>query len=211
MKKLSLGILALIAAIGLTACDIQWAGVYVSDGVYHHDHYYRSYDPFERSRRHRAERRADRAERENRYHRDRLERIERNTAAKQRSEGVPGLRPPGRKIRSMLMTMENSSVMPVSNFESTDSRVIMVADKYDITHYAATYIVRAIELAKVKDASGINDLGLKRKDFKKILDGDELAESKKAALGEKLLMDTDSVDRLLFDMSNDIDYAHSAK
>lgn len=206
MKKLSLIALAFLAMAGLTACEFD----YVSTGIYHDDYYYRDYD-YQSSRRHQAERRADRAERENRYHRDRLERIERNTASKQRHDGGSGLRPPGRKIHSLIMSMDQSTLMPVSNFESTDSRVILVADKYDITHYAATYIVRAIELAKVKDVSGIVDLGLKKSDFKKVLAGEELSLEKREALGQKLLMDEDSVNRLLFDMSNDIEYARSAQ
>ena len=89
-------------------------------------------------------------------------------------------------------------------FVSTDARVIEVANNYDISHYAATYIVRAIVLAQTKDSSGIKDLGLTVSDFKDIMDGDKLEAGKLNALSLRLLMNKQDTEQLVQEMSEDI-------
>jgi hypothetical protein len=91
---------------------------------------------------------------------------------------------------------------------SSDKRVRTVADKYAISDYAATYIVRAVELAKANDESGITDLGLTSKDFEKMMKGSQLDADKLNAVSAKLLMSTEAVEQMIFDIKNDIDHAH---
>lgn len=136
------------------------------------------------------------------------EEAERDAYDRQEHSGGGGLTPPDRKIDPNMMIMtRGSAVKAQSPFRSTDSRVIQVAQKYDITHYAATYIVRAVELAKIDDASGIADLGLEKKDFQKMIKG-KLSDEKLAAVGSKLLMTTEDVERLMIEMKTDIKNAN---
>ncbi|RYZ68950.1 MAG: hypothetical protein EOP05_15575 [Proteobacteria bacterium] len=89
-------------------------------------------------------------------------------------------------------------------FQSKDARVINLANNYEVSHYAATYLVRAIVLAEAKDASGVKDLGLELKDFRDLYQGKELADSKVQKLGAKLRLSESETARLVSDMSEDV-------
>ena len=102
-------------------------------------------------------------------------------------------------------------VVAAPAFVSTDSRVIGTAAKYGISHYAATYIVRAITLAQAQDTSGITDLGLTVSDFKDIYDGQALAADKMSALASKLLMSNEDTATLVQEMSADVQAEKSAR
>ena len=196
MKSVFTIVLALGAIASLTACDLTVGSGYVSSGVYGSDDYYSSWD------------RPSTHDREDNWHSDRQERKERDAYERQTPNDTSDLNPPGVKPRhSMLMSLEQNSNTSV--WQSTDSRVITVAKKYDISHYAATYIVRALALADMNDDSGIKDLGLKVSDMKRIAKGKSLDSQKLEAMSNRLLMSTESVEQLLFDMKNDIKHAHS--
>ncbi|MEK7355896.1 MAG: hypothetical protein AAB250_05575 [Bdellovibrionota bacterium] len=96
-------------------------------------------------------------------------------------------------------------------FVSTDARVIALANNYDVSHYAATYLVRAVALAQAKDTSGIKALGLDVSDFKDIMDGDEIEASKVNALSLRLLMSKSETERLIGEMSEDIQLEKAAR
>lgn len=96
-------------------------------------------------------------------------------------------------------------------FKSADARVIALADNYDISHYAATYLVRAIVLAQAKDTSGIEALGLSVGDFKELYEGKELEAAKIETLGAKLKMDAASTAQLVADMTVDVQAEKAAR
>jgi len=98
-----------------------------------------------------------------------------------------------------------------SDFVSTDARVISVANSYDISHYAATYVVRAILLAEAKDTSGIQALGLDVSDFKNIMDGKALDSDKLNAMSIRLLMSKGETEDLVANMSTDIQAEKAAR
>lgn len=98
-----------------------------------------------------------------------------------------------------------------SSFVSKDARVIALADKYDVSDYAATYLVRAIVLAQAKDASGVKDLGLSVGDFKDLYDGKEMASAKIDVLASKLKMDSASTSRLVSEMAADVQTEKAAR
>lgn len=98
-----------------------------------------------------------------------------------------------------------------SDFVSTDARVIKVANSYDISHYAATYVVRAILLAEAKDTSGIKALGLDVSDFKDIMDGKALESDKLNAMSLRLLMSKGETEDLVQNMSQDIQAEKAAR
>lgn len=91
-----------------------------------------------------------------------------------------------------------------SDFVSTDARVIKVSNRYEVPHYAATYLVRAIVMAEVQDMSGIKDLGIEVADFRGIYEGKKLESAKIDILGKKLLLDRAETERLLKEMSQDV-------
>lgn len=91
-----------------------------------------------------------------------------------------------------------------TEFVSQDARVIAVANNYDTSHYAATYIVRAVLLAQAEDTSGIKALGLEVKDFKNIMDGKSLEADKLTALSTRLLLSKAETERVVQEMSEDI-------
>jgi hypothetical protein len=96
-------------------------------------------------------------------------------------------------------------------FVSQDSRVIAVSDNYDVTHYAATYLVRAVVLAQTKDTSGIKALGLDVSDFKDIMKGNSLEDAKLEALAKVLLVDKTEAERIVGEMSEDIQAEKAAR
>lgn len=96
-------------------------------------------------------------------------------------------------------------------FVSTDERVIKVADKYAISDYAATYVVRAVVLAQAKDLSGIAELGLEKSDMKKLAEGKELKAEKIEKMSAKLMLSTDETERLVKELSEDIQAEKAAK
>jgi hypothetical protein len=98
-----------------------------------------------------------------------------------------------------------------TDFVSTDDRVIALANNYDVSHYAATYIVRAVALAQAKDTSGIEALGLDVKDFKAIMDGDSIEADKINALSLRLLLSKSETQRLVSEMSEDIQMEKSVR
>lgn len=73
-------------------------------------------------------------------------------------------------------------------FVSHDERVAKVSERYGISHYAATYVVRAALLAEQDDMSGLTDLGLNKKDLEKIYEGKQIASDKMDSMAAKLLM-----------------------
>ncbi len=192
--------LSFIALAALPGCKITSGGYYAGSGIYDDDYSYgtgyRDSSDWDSSH----DSGSSSSSREN------AER-ERDAYNRQEHSGGSGLTPPDRKIRPNMMVMSRDTVMGTGpQFQSTDSRVIKVANKYEITHYAATYIVRAVELAKVDDESGIKDLGLSKKDFQKALKG-KISDDKLAILGEKLLMPTEEVAQLIVRIKNDAEYA----
>jgi hypothetical protein len=98
-----------------------------------------------------------------------------------------------------------------ASFKSADARVIALAENYDISHYAATYLVRAIVLAQAKDTSGIEALGLSVGDFKELYEGKELEAAKIETLGAKLKMDAASTEQLVADMTVDVQAEKAAR
>ncbi|MES2965564.1 MAG: hypothetical protein V4760_16910 [Bdellovibrionota bacterium] len=98
-----------------------------------------------------------------------------------------------------------------TEFVSTDDRVIAVANNYDVSHYAATYLVRAVSLAQAKDSSGIKALGLNVQDFKAIMDGESLEAGKISALSLRLLMSKADTERLVGEMAEDIQMEKSVR
>ncbi len=84
-----------------------------------------------------------------------------------------------------------------TSFTSPDPRVAGVAQKYGISHYAATWIVRATLLAEQDDMTGLHELGLENKDLEKIYEGKKLKPIKMNGLGEKLLMTNEETQRLI--------------
>lgn len=96
-------------------------------------------------------------------------------------------------------------------FQSQDARVIEVANNYDVTHYAATYLVRAIVLAQTKDSSGIKALGLDVSDFKDIMKGEALEAEKIQALSKRLLVSETEATRIVTEMSEDIQAEKAAR
>jgi hypothetical protein len=97
-----------------------------------------------------------------------------------------------------------SSLVSAPKFVSSDARVINMANNYEISHYAATYLVRAIVLAEQKDVSGVKDLGLELKDFRDLYQGKELAGKKIETLGAKLRLSQSETARLVSDMGEDV-------
>lgn len=100
---------------------------------------------------------------------------------------------------------------PAPEFVSSDERVIKTADKYEISHYAATYVVRAILLAQSKDLSGMKDIGLEKSDLKKIYQGKALDDDKLQVMAAKLLMSEEDTAILIDDMSQDIQAEKAAR
>lgn len=188
-----------LAAFSMTACEVSSGGGYVGDGVYHDNGGYNGWDRDNDSSccssGGGSNSNDDRAEREREAH------------DRQTPNDTSDLHPPGVKPRdgANIMSLNNSQT---SAFQSTDARVIKVADKYQISDYAATYIVRAIELAKANDESGITDLGLEKSDFAKVIKGKALSEEKMQALSSRLLMTPERAEKLLSDIKNDIKHAH---
>lgn len=84
-----------------------------------------------------------------------------------------------------------------ASFTSPDPRVAGAAQKYGISHYAATWIVRATLLAEQDDMTGLNELGLEKKDLEKIYEGKKLKTEKMNGLGEKLLMTNQETQKLI--------------
>lgn len=97
------------------------------------------------------------------------------------------------------------------SFKSSDARVVKIADKYEITDYAATYIARAIILAEQKDLSGVKEMGLSLKDLQKVYKGKEIETSKLEAVSEKLVLSRGDTQRLLKEMSEDIQVEKTAR
>lgn len=101
-------------------------------------------------------------------------------------------------------SLVSTSAVAKSAFESKDQRVINLAHNYNISHYAATYLVRAIVLAEAKDVSGVKELGLELKDFRDLYQGKKVAEAKVEKLGSKLRLNADETAQLVSDMSEDV-------
>lgn len=193
--------LSLIALAALPGCKITSGGYYAGSGIYDDGYSYGGSSDWGSSNDH-----WDHGSSGGSSNSDRER--ERDAYDRQEHNGGGGLTPPDRKIGPNMVVMSlGSNTRPQSGFQSTDSRVIQVANKYAITHYAATYIVRAVELAKVDDESGIKDLGLSKKDFQKVLKG-KLSDEKVEILGAKLLMPTEDVEQLIGRIKNDIEYAN---
>lgn len=85
---------------------------------------------------------------------------------------------------------------PSTIFTSHDERVARVSEKYGISHYAGTYVVRAVLLAEKNDMSGVADLGLDKKDLENIYSGKSLSPEKMDALSKKLLMPVKDTEKL---------------
>jgi hypothetical protein len=83
---------------------------------------------------------------------------------------------------------ESSSDGAAYQFTSHDERVAKVSEKYGISHYAATYVVRAALLAENNDLSGLADLGLNKNDLENIYQGKGISQTKMDVMGAKLLM-----------------------
>lgn len=81
-------------------------------------------------------------------------------------------------------------------FVTHDLRVARVSDRYDISHYAATKVVRALILAERGQMAGFHSLGLTTNDAKRVYNGEKLSERKLAAVGEKLNMSNDDTETL---------------
>ena len=193
--------LSFIALAALPGCKITSGGYYAGSGIYDDDYSYGGSSDWGSS--HDG---GSSSSSGNSSSRENAER-ERDAYNRQEHSGGSGLTPPDRNIGPNMMVMSRDSAMGTRpQFQSTDSRVIKVANKYAITHYAATYIVRAVELAKVDDESGIKDLGLSKKDFQKVLKG-KISDEKLAVLGAKLLMPTEEVEQLIVRIKNDAEYA----
>ena len=96
-------------------------------------------------------------------------------------------------------------------FRSTDARVIALAKNYEISDYAATYLVRAIVLAQTKDTSGIEALGLSVGDFKDLYQGKSLEAAKVEKLGSKLQLKEAAAAQLVSDLTIDVQAAKAAR
>lgn len=96
-------------------------------------------------------------------------------------------------------------------FVSQDARVIRMADNFQIPHYAATYLVRAIVLAEQKDVSGVKDLGLEPSDMRDLYQGKRIDSEKVEALGSKLLLSPAATKQLIADLSADAQLEKAAR
>jgi hypothetical protein len=82
-------------------------------------------------------------------------------------------------------------------FVTHDSRVATVSDRYNISHYAATHVVRAIVLADKGDMSGLQHMGLTSQDAQDVYSGKALPEVKLNAVGTKLNMSNEDTEILM--------------
>lgn len=112
--------------------------------------------------------------------------------------------------RRNTFALTTKAVAP-AEFVSDDARVIKIADKYEITDYAATYIARAVILAEQKSLAGVQELGLTKRDLQKVYQGKELETSKIEVLSEKLVLSRGETQRLLKEMSEDIQVEKAAR
>ncbi len=155
-----------------------------------------------------------RHERRDRRDRDRFDRRDWDRQDFDRHEG-PGRRGPrfAESAESLkaegLVFATPKFVSP--KFVSTDARVINLANNYEISHYAATYLVRAIVMAEAKDTTGVKELGLELTDFRNLYQGKKIADSKVQALGSKLRLNADETARLISDMSEDVQIEKSVR
>lgn len=150
-----------------------------------------------------------RHERRDRRERDRFDRRDWDRPDFDRHEG-PGRRGP-RFAGSAESLKAEGLVLATPKFVSTDARVINLANNYEISHYAATYLVRAIVMAEAKDTTGVKELGLELTDFRNLYQGKKIAESKVQALGSKLRLNADETARLISDMSEDVQIEKSVR
>jgi hypothetical protein len=93
--------------------------------------------------------------------------------------------------------------------DAPDARVQTVANKYQISNYAGTYIVRAIVKAQSKDVSGITDLGLTADDFETVYSGGTLPDAKIDILSKKLMMDPRATSTLVEQLTKDVQAARN--
>lgn len=125
-----------------------------------------------------------------------------------RGEGPRGDGPRGPRGRDFAATESTAQfaglLKSAPKFVSKDARVINLANNYEVSHYAATYLVRAIVLAESKDASGVKALGLDLKDFRDLYQGKKLENSKIEKLGSTLRLSGSETARLVSDMSEDV-------
>ena len=89
--------------------------------------------------------------------------------------------------------------------------MISLATNYDISYYAATYLVRAIVMAQAKNTAGVKDLGLSVSDFKNLFDGKETAAAKVDILSAKLKIDNAPTARLVQEMTADVQAEKAAR
>jgi hypothetical protein len=82
-------------------------------------------------------------------------------------------------------------------FNTTDIRAGRVSAKYDISHYAAAYVVRAAVLADRGNMTGLNEMGLTKQDAQDLYAGKRLSEEKITAVGEKLNMTNNDTEVLM--------------
>lgn len=221
MKKTltnSMMVMALAAGslVALPACtdgEIIASSILIGAAVISDDNHYER-----RHHHHDGRRRDDLRERRERRERDRYNRnddyqgrIERPFYPDHPVRPGHGPVTPPRRRTFALEQAQTVSQLPVSDFVSTDARVIKTAEKYEISHYAATYVVRAILLAQTKDLSGMSDLGLEKSDVKSLYDGKPLSENKISAMATKLLMTPEETALLVDDMSADVQAEKAAR
>ena len=103
---------------------------------------------------------------------------------------------------SYLRTGSSEVLATAGKFVTHDSRVARVSDRYDISHYAATSVVRALILAEKGHMSGFHKMGLSTDDAKRVYNGEKLSERKLTAIGEKLNMTNDDTEELLRKISD---------
>lgn len=88
-----------------------------------------------------------------------------------------------------------------AGFVTRDQRAAQVSERYDVSHYASSFVVNAVTRAERGDMSGLTLLGLTRADAETVYNGGRLSQDKLSTVGNKLRMSNDDVETLVAKIS----------
>lgn len=91
----------------------------------------------------------------------------------------------------------NVSATGSKGFISHDRRAAQVSERYDVSHFASSFVVNAVVRAERGDLSGLQALGLTRADAELVYKGGRLSDQKLDAVGNKLRMSNEDVEALV--------------
>lgn len=84
-----------------------------------------------------------------------------------------------------------------NEYTTGDQRIAQVSERYNVSHYAAAYVVNAVVRAEQGDLSGLTTVGLSQQDAETIYNGGTLPASTINNVGEKVRMTNKDTTRLL--------------